>query len=109
MEAILAVSPSPKVALKNSIARKLGKAAGKVKAASYKFPSKKELARRLGVHPDQVHPTKKKITKYFEGMLQKKDFKNPDIGVDHLGNVVFRHPLTKKTIATQIPLSTFTP
>ena len=76
-------------------------------AASYKFPGKKELAKRLNIHPDQVHSTKDRITKYFKEVLRKKNFKNPDIGVDHLGNIVFKHPVNKKTIATKVPLSDF--
>ena len=52
---------------------------------------------------------KKEITHRFKDMLRKNNFKNPDIGMDDLGNVVFRNPLTKKTIATQVPLSDFIP
>ena len=78
-------------------------------AASYKFPDKKELAKRLNIHPDQVHSTKDRITKHFKEVLRKNNFKNPDIGVDHLGNIIFKHPGTKQTIPTQMPLTEFIP
>ena len=76
-------------------------------AASYKFPDKKELAKRLNIHPDQIHSAKKIILERFKTLLRKKDFKNPDIGIDSLGNIIFKHPVTKKTIVTKVPLSDF--
>jgi hypothetical protein len=76
--------------------------------ASYKFPGKKELAKRLNVTVERFHrETKKDITERFSGVLQKKGIKNPDIGTDSLGNIVLKDPRTGKTILTEVPLSNF--
>jgi hypothetical protein len=76
--------------------------------ASYKFPGKKELAKRLNVTVERFHrETKKDIMERFSGVLQKKGIKNPDIGTDSLGNIVLKDTRTGKTILTEVPLSNF--
>ena len=77
------------------------------KAIDVKFLDKKELARRLNVDLEKVHKAKRKILNEFSEALNKRGIKNPDICVDKAGNIVLRHPHTKETILTQVPLSTF--
>jgi hypothetical protein len=77
------------------------------KAMDVSFLDKKELAKRLKISVDKVHDVKKDIVKSFRDILNKKGITNPDICVDKTGNIVLRHPATKETIITNVPLSSF--
>ncbi|HCN06198.1 MAG TPA: hypothetical protein DIS79_11335 [Bacteroidetes bacterium] len=76
---------------------------------NYKFFSKEEMARRLGVTVDKYHHAiKKRIVKDHKAILNKKrGLDNPDIGVDDAGNVVFKDLRDGSTIPTNTPLSKY--
>ena len=60
---------------RSKVAKKMGK-------ASFKFPGKKEIAKRLGINPAKFHDAKKEIVDRFRSLLRRKGINNPDIGVD---------------------------
>jgi RHS repeat-associated protein len=81
--------------------------AGK-KAADYKFPTKKELAKELGVADKEVHGIVKEIAKQHEQEGQSIGTNNPDIGYDKADKkIVLKNPSTKKTIKTDTPLDSY--
>ena len=88
---------------RKGFSKNLSRASGK----QYKFYDKQGLARYLNIHPEQVHPMKRKILEKCKGFLKKSPIKNPDIGIDELGNIVLKHPITKKTTVTNVPLKGF--
>jgi hypothetical protein len=67
-----------------------------------------ELAKRLGVSQQTYH---KKIKRYiksdFKDECQKIDTLNPDVGINHEGNIVLRNPKTGQTIETDVPLDSY--
>ena len=88
-------------------AKKAGKK-GVKRGISVKFPSKTEIARRLGTDVETFHRVvKKNILEDFKSLIRKKGVSNPDICVDSLGNIVLKDPRTGRTISTSTPLSHF--
>ncbi|HRK06006.1 MAG TPA: hypothetical protein PLW14_13025, partial [Chlorobiota bacterium] len=77
---------------------------------NYKFPSKDEVARRLGVTVDKFHDEiKKRIIFDHKKILAKRGVSNPEIGFDDAGNVIFKDLRDGSTIPTKTPLSNYHP
>ncbi len=78
---------------------------GKNKKVSFKKPDAKELARRLNTDEKTFHrKIKNDIESDFSKKLSAKNIKNPDICVDHKGNIVLKHPTKNIFIETDTPL-----
>lgn len=76
---------------------------------NYTFPDERELAKRLGAaNKDEFHDViKQGIKTDFSRELQKAGIKNPDIGFDDVGNIIFKDPKTGRTLETDVPLSSY--
>ena len=73
-----------------------------------KFPSAKELGKRLGVSEEKFHrDVKPEILKQFKKESNQIGSKNPNVGVDESGNIVLQNPKTKQTVETGLPLDSF--
>lgn len=73
-----------------------------------KFPSAKDLGKRLGTSEKGFHKKiKPDIVQTFKKELNKKGIRNPDIGVDGAGNIVLKKPGTNIEIRTDLKLDTF--
>jgi len=83
---------------KNSVPKlKKNKFRGKNHKVSYKSLDKKELAKRLNVDKDKLHPIKEKIIDEHKSLLRKKNITNSDICASSNNNIVLKH-LTKNMI-----------
>lgn len=64
------------------------------------FPDAQQLMKILNTNRDKFHSVKKKLIKEAKESAEKIGLTNPDIGFSDAGTVVFRHPVTRKTIDT---------
>jgi len=76
---------------------------------NYTFPDESELAKRLGAaNKDEFHDViKPGIKTDFSKDLQKAGIKNPDIGFNDTGNIIFKDPKTGRTLETDVPLASY--
>jgi hypothetical protein len=74
------------------------------------FPQASQLARQLGTNGATFHRViKPQIVRDFTAELRQLGARNPDIGVDSLGNIMLRNPQTGATITTNTPLAAYRP
>jgi hypothetical protein len=73
------------------------------------FPDERELARRLEINKKDIHEVKKVIIKQHERLLKRANVRNPDIGFDRSGNIVFKDRISGRQIFTDTPLDSYKP
>ena len=83
---------------------------GFVGVGGVQFPSASQLASRLSISTETFHrATKIDIVKGLGAEARSIGARNPDIGINELGNIVLKNPQTGKTIITTVPLESFGP
>jgi hypothetical protein len=76
------------------------------------FPGREQIAKLLNTTVEHFHRNIKgkiiaEVREQYGNAFRRLGARNPDIGISDAGNVVLRHPTSRQTIETNIPIDKF--